>query len=97
MTLGATVTQVEVNQAAAAIGRQAFSLFQTIKEFTAYLAGTPDVTLTAMGFSVGEVAQLKSGMTDLDQLRTVFEGTATRTPAYDYRTFSKLFLGIGIY
>jgi len=97
MALGAAISQSEVNQVAAAIARQAFSLFATVAEFSTFLLATPDATLVALGFSAGEVATLKSGIADLVQLKTVFEGTGTRTPAYDYRQFTKLFLGVGVY
>lgn len=71
--------------------------FQQIKGMQIWLASKPDAELQAEPYlyTATEVAQLKSAFADLDQLRQVYEGTATRTPAYDYRTFAKLVWGLG--
>lgn len=97
MPVGIPVTKADVNNTFTTLSRQLHNTFQSIQQFQTYLAATPDQDLIDMGFSSGEVAQIKSGMTDADQLRQVFQGTATRTPAYDYRTFLKLGLGVGLF
>lgn len=97
MPVGIPVTKADVNTAYTTLSRQLHNTFQSIQQFQTYLTATPDADLVAMGFTSGEVAQIKSGMTDADQLRQVFQGTATRNPAYDYRTFLKLGLGVGLF
>lgn len=97
MPVGIPVTKADVNNTYTALSRQLHNTFQSIQQFQVYLAATPDADLVTMGFTNGEVAQIKSGMTDADQLRQVFQGTATRTPAYDYRVFLKLALGVGLF
>jgi hypothetical protein len=41
------------------------------------------------------VNTLKSAMSDLDQLRTIFVGSATLGVAKDFRTFAKRLCGLG--
>jgi hypothetical protein len=97
MPVGLPVTKGDVNTTFTTVVRQLFNTFLIVQQFQGYLAATPDADLTAIGFTSGEVAQIKSAIADADQLRQVWEGTATRSPAYDYRTFTKLGLGTGLY
>jgi hypothetical protein len=94
---GISVTKADVNQAVGTCARAVFSAVQLIKQHKTWLDTQTDANLIALGFVQAEVDQIRSAMTDLDQLRTVFEGTGTRTPAYDYRTFAKLMIGVGLY
>ena len=64
-----------------------------VKALQTYMAATPDATLLAMGYVQAEVNTMKSALTDLNKLATVYEGTDTQTPAYDFRTFAKLLVG----
>jgi hypothetical protein len=95
--VGLPVTKGDVNNTFTTVVRQLFNTFLIVEQFQAYLAATPDGDLTSLGFTSGEVAQIKSAVNDADQLRQVWEGTATRSPAYDYRTFTKLGLGTGLF
>lgn len=97
MSVGATSTQAEVNATAAQVARSLFNTMRSVEQFKAWLDTQSESDLTARGFTSGEVAVLKSALGDLDTLRTVFEGTATQGTAYDFRTFSKLLLGCGLY
>jgi hypothetical protein len=77
-------------------GQLALTLRDTLRQvqlFKAWLDTQTDAQLIALGYAQGDVDKLRSAYVDLDQLRTVYEGAGTRTPAYDYRTFSKLLVG----
>lgn len=97
MALGGSITVADINSAAAQISRQMFSAMKNAQQMQAWLATQPDATLTALGYTSGEVATLKSAFTDLDKIRQVFEGTITQATTYDFRQFSKLLLGIAVY
>lgn len=60
----------------------------------AWLDTQPDANLTALGYTTGEVAILKSAMADLNQLNSIYTGAANLATAKDFRTFAKLLLGV---
>lgn len=97
MSIGRTATQAEFNNATGAIVSALFATMDNIARVKAVLDTLTVQNLVDMGFSNGDANTLKSAFTDLDKLRTVFNGTATQTPAYDFRTFTKLALGTGLY
>jgi hypothetical protein len=72
------------------------TLSQDVKNFKAWLDTVSDAALQAApyGYSATEASQLRSAYTDLDKLRTIYEGTATQATAYDFRTFAKLLTGV---
>lgn len=103
MTVGDQVTQAEINATALQIVRQLYSAFTNIQRFQAYLTATPDATI--LGYPTGgsvalvqaDINVLKSAFTDLNLLRTVFEGTATQGSLKDFRAFAGQLLGPGLY
>jgi len=95
--IGPQLSRADVDQTAAQITRQLFSVMSNIQRFNAWLAATPDATLTGFGMSSTDVATLKSAFTDADKLRQVFEGSTLQAPAYDFRTFLGQALGVGLF
>jgi hypothetical protein len=94
MTLGFPALKTDVDARSGQLALTLRDTFRSIQLFKAWLDTQTDAALLALGYAQGEVNTLRSAYTDLDQLRTVYEGTATRTPAYDYRTFAKLLVGV---
>ncbi len=97
MAAGISVASADVNNAVGICARTMFSAMKQAQQFKAWLDTQTDANLIALGIVQADVNTIRSTMVDLDQLRTVFEGTATRAVAYDYRTFSKLMIGVGLY
>jgi hypothetical protein len=96
MSIGLTSTKSDIDNVAAAIAFDLRSVMDRISYMQAFLAGKTTQDLTDRGYTtspVDEVAQLKSAFTDLDKLRTVYQGTATQATAYDFRTFVKFLTG----
>lgn len=95
MSVGLTTTKADLDNRAASIALSLRTTMEQIKVFKTKLDTLTTTDLQGLGYSVSpdEAAILKSSFVDLDQLRTVYEGTGTRTPAYDYRTFAKLLTG----
>lgn len=70
-----------------------------VQEVQAFLAAHPDADFTAgaggpgpTGYAAGDVANFKSAFSDLDQLRTIYQGGANLLVAKDFRAFSKLLI-----
>lgn len=95
MSVGLTTNKTDLDNRAASIALTLRNTFVQIKDFKTKLDTMTNADLQALGYAISpdEAAILKSSFTDLDQLRTVYEGTGTRTPAYDYRTFAKQLTG----
>ena len=94
---GLPVTAAEINNVAGSLIRGLFASMKSVTQFKAFLDTKSENDLVLLGFTTAEVAILKSAFVDLAALVAVFEGTGTRTPAYDHRTFSKLLIGVGVY
>lgn len=97
MAIGRTISKDELNNATGAITSSLFATMDNIAKVKQVLDTLTVTNLEGLGFSTADANLLKSVFTDLDKLRTVFNGTATQTPAYDFRTFAKSALGTGLY
>jgi hypothetical protein len=71
--------------------------FNQVQQLEAFLAAHPDADFTAAaggpgptGYAAGDVTNFKSAFSDLDQLRTIYQGSANLGTAKDFRTFAKL-------
>jgi hypothetical protein len=74
--------------------------FAQIQAMEAFFAAHPDADFTAAaggpgptGYASGDVSTMKSAYSDLDQLRTIYQGTANLVVAKDFRAFAKLIAG----
>lgn len=83
----------DINHSVGSIAAQLDHLMVQIQRVQVFMAAT-DLKVAPYTMSSGDEATIKSAMTDLDQLRQVYQGLATRTPAYDYRTFAKQLIGL---
>lgn len=94
MAIGFPQTKADIDSRAGALATSVRDLLGQVQRFQQYLVATPDANLTGLGYSTTEVAQLKSAFTDLDKLRTIYEGTGTQASVYDFRQFAKLLTGV---
>lgn len=92
---GIIITGNEINTQSGQITRSLFTAFDQIKKFQVWLAATPDATLLAVPYNMtqADINSIKSSFTDLNQLATIFDGTASLAVAKDFRTFSKTLIG----
>jgi hypothetical protein len=97
MAVGLTVGKTDLDNAAGNLAKSVDVVLTQVGQLKAWMDTQTDANLTALGYLPGEVATLRSAITDLDQLRQVYQGLATRTPAYDYRQFAKLLAGINVH
>lgn len=89
MTLGLQPPKAQVDETVGAQTRALNVLFTEIGAFKAWLDGETDTDLADLGYTPGEVAELRSAYVDLDQLRTIYIGAASLASAKDFRTFAK--------
>lgn len=97
MALGRPATQTDWNRDLGAVATSLFATMDNIGKMKTVLDTLSVTDLQNLGFSATEANQIKSAFTDLDKLRTIFIGTGTQSTTYDFRTFSKLLLGDGLY
>jgi hypothetical protein len=95
MAVGLPTNKLDIDSKAGSIAVRLRDVFQEIQYTQAWLAGQVDSDLIALGYTQAEVNTLKSAMADLDQLRTIFIGSANLATAKDFRTFAKRLTGLG--
>lgn len=93
---GINYTQDEFNERIGGVARDLNVVMDKIGEIQVYLAqftaGDIDTMFT---YTAGEGNDAKTAYTELDQLRTIYEGTANLAVAKDFRTFAKRLYGLG--
>ena len=93
MSVGLPATKPDIDVQAGSIALRLRDVMRDIASLQTYFAATPDADLIALGYTSGEVAIVKSASSDMNQLRTIYEGAATLGSAKDFRTFAKLLIG----
>lgn len=64
--------------------------FLRIQQLKLFLDGISDANLISLyGYVQGDVDILRSALGDIEQLRAIYQGTATLAVAKDFRTFAK--------
>jgi len=93
VSLGYPTTKNDIDSAAGGLAVDVRNVMQAAKNFRLMVNGLTDPALEALGYTVDDIARLRSGSLDFDKLADVYLGAATQTPAYDFRTFAKFWLG----
>ena len=94
MTQGFPTTKADIDSRVGVVAMNLRDVFNDVKNLQAWLATQTSQNLIDRGYVQGEVDTIKSAYTDLDKLRTIYEGTATQSSTYDFRTFAKLLIGV---
>lgn len=94
MSVGFPSGKNDIDNRAGSLALSLRDELQRIRLFQTWLTGQPDASLTAVGYTSGEVATLKSAFTDLDKLAQVYLGLTTQSSTYDFQTFAKLLVGV---
>lgn len=90
MAVGMFSTKSDVDVRAGQLVQSVRDNLTGVGNFKLWLDAQTDPALTALGYSGGDIATLRSTFTDLDKLRQIYLGTVAQSPAYDFRTFAKL-------
>lgn len=98
MTAGLQITQAEVNAQAGTIARSLFAALSNVTEFKAWLDTITVADLETLGFSTDDANTLKSAFADLADLAGIFKGlAAAQTLPYNFSTFARRLIGVGVY
>lgn len=85
-----TIDRAGINSRAGNLLQQIDSTFLRIQQFKTFLDTIPDATLiSAYGYVQGDIDILRSSLVDMEQLRTIYQGTANLSVAKDFRAFAK--------
>lgn len=93
--VGIQVDRSAIDRVSGNLAQSVERAFDQIDDFKMWLDTKVDGDLTALGYSVAEVADLRSAYGDLAQLSTLYRGTASLGVAKDFRTFVKRLWGFG--
>lgn len=99
MPAGRSLSQAEINNAAAGIAGSLAATMDNIVKMKAVLDGYSSAQLVSnFGFVQADADVLKSAFTDMANLATIWTGgAATGTMPRDHRVFVKQLLGTGLY
>jgi hypothetical protein len=97
MSVGLAVTKLEIDQRSGDCTRAFQRAFQQVATLKAYLDATVDADLIAMGYTQTEVTNLKTAITELNQLSTIWNGTANLSVAKDFKVFVSRIWGLGAF
>lgn len=95
MAAGVPITKNQVDQAISAIGNDMHMVMIRSVEFKYWLDGIPDPDLTTMGYSAGDIANLRTAVADIKQISDIFNGLANLAVTKDFRTFLRRVWGFG--
>lgn len=103
MAIGLPVGKSDLDFAVGRAGQAIATALNQVRELKRYLDAATTAELQALprgvdvaAYTSAEVDALKSAVADLDQLRTIYEGTAALPTAKDFRAFVRRVIGVGI-
>lgn len=102
MGLGYTADKARLDATLGQLATQLHSVMDTSTKLKAWLDTKTVADLQAMGYlgpgnTPDETAYVKSMVADAAKIAQVFHGTTTQATAYDFTTFLKYALGVGLY
>lgn len=96
MAIGISVTKADLDRISGALARDVNNLLRWCADFDEFLDAKAEGELTALGYTAGEVAVIKSAFADLAQLASLYDGVGTLANAKDFTTFAKQLWGTGV-
>jgi hypothetical protein len=84
------VDRPSINNQAGALLRQLDNAFLRVQQFKGFLDTIPDATLISLyGYVQGDIDVLRSALSDVEQLRGIYQGASNLAVAKDFRAFAK--------
>lgn len=85
-----------INGKVGGLARELDSTFLRIQQAKTFLDTIADGTLIGTyGYVQGDIDVLRSALTDLEQLRTIYQGAVNLSVAKDFRAFAKSTYALG--
>lgn len=94
MTLGFPTDKASIDSWAPTVIVEFRESLDKIQRLKTWLDTQQDSDLTALGYSAGEVAVLKSAFTDLNQAALVIHGQATQAQVNDFLFWARKLTGM---
>lgn len=95
MPAGIQLTQTGIDNTIGTVARNLNIAFDEVRQIHDWLAAQQDSDLTALGYDSTDIANIRGAFDDLDQLRTIYEGTAALASAKDFRAYPRWLWGLG--
>lgn len=93
--LNAALTKQSVDSTVGDASQALNIAFENVASTKRFLDPYQDADLAALGYTAGDIANIKSAFADLDQLRRIFEGLEALPEAKDFRLFAQRLWGSG--
>ncbi len=97
MSIGLAATKSEIDSRSGDLARNFQRCFIQVKTLKAYCDATPDADLITLGYTQGEVTNLKTAVTEMNQLTDIFNGAANLSVAKDFKVFIQRLWGVGAF
>jgi hypothetical protein len=94
MSVGFAALKPDYDQRSGGLAMAVRDALDNVRKFKAHLDTKTDQSLINLGYVQAEVDLMRSAFVDLDQLRTIYEGTANLSVAKDFRAFAKQITGV---
>lgn len=94
--LNALLDKQSVDLTVGSVAQKLNVVMRDIASTKRFIDAYQDTDFTALGYTPGDIANIRSAYGDLDQLRTIYEGAANLAAAKDFRTFAQRLYGTGI-
>lgn len=94
MSAGYPKDKANVDSIAGTLAREVNRLMRMADQFKTELDAYNDASLTGLGYTAGEVTQLRTAAADLSQLATVYRGGANLAVAKDFRASVRPLWGV---
>jgi hypothetical protein len=99
MAVGLIIARADVDAAAGSLALQLNVTMKSIGDLKAWLDTQTDPNLIALAgnpsYTQADVNLLRSAVGDLEQLRTIYQGTVALAVPKDFRTFAKQIFKFG--
>lgn len=95
MSAGIQVNQAQINAQAGSLAIGLRTVLSQIQTFQTWLNTEGSAGLVALGFTSGDAATMISAFNDLNDMATIYNGSASihLTGTYNYATFAKQLTG----
>jgi len=97
MSVGLIATKNEIDTRSGDLARSFQRSFIQVSTLKSYLDATPDADLITLGYIQAEVTNLKTAVNEMDQLNSIFNGTANLIVAKNFKVFIMRLWGVGAF
>lgn len=95
MAVGLTPSKSEIDTIAGVVARDLHAALRKVEAFQYFLNGKSDAELVTIGYTVDEVAVLRSAFGDAMELNRIYKGNQLLSVVKDFRTFLRQIFGMG--